>query len=154
MRPAAAIQTPATSIASGTSARSIAAAALQSWRASTFAVAAMIRSARSFAASRFAVIVVEALPAGPPDGPAMTPSAPIGRCSLQNPWPELPAALQGEQAVHLGYTREGRYAADHRCCVTGSSSIVMKRLPIGSKIYRYIIPGERVFRWLIGSGRS
>src|SRR5690625_3427418 len=63
MSPAMPIQSPATTTTTGRRARHIAAAADQSCRASSFAVAAMIRSARSFDASRFAVIVVEASPA-------------------------------------------------------------------------------------------
>ena len=57
------IQSPATTTTTGKRARHIAAAADQSCRASSFAVAAMIRSARSLDASRFAVIVAEASPA-------------------------------------------------------------------------------------------
>ena len=57
------IQRPATTTATGRRTRHIAAAADQSCRASSFAVAAMIRSARAFEASRLAVIVAEASPA-------------------------------------------------------------------------------------------
>ena len=56
------IQRPATTMATGRRMRHIAAAD-QSCRASSFAVAAMIRSARAFEASRLAVIVAEASPA-------------------------------------------------------------------------------------------
>ena len=56
------IQRPATTTATGRRTRHIAAAD-QSCRASSFAVAAMIRSARAFEASRLAVIVAEASPA-------------------------------------------------------------------------------------------
>ena len=56
------IQRPATTMATGRRTRHIAAAD-QSCRASSFAVAAMIRSARAFEASRLAVIVAEASPA-------------------------------------------------------------------------------------------
>lgn len=41
----------------------------------------------------------------------------------------------GCAAAPLGYTRAGRHAANHRCCVTGSSSVLMKHLPVGSRIY-------------------
>ena len=57
------IQKPATTTATGRRTRHIAVAADQSCRASSFAVAAMIRSARAFEASRLAVIVAEASPA-------------------------------------------------------------------------------------------
>lgn len=57
------IQRPATTTATGRRTRHIAAAVDQSCRASSFAVAAMIRSARAFEASRLAVIVAKAFPA-------------------------------------------------------------------------------------------
>lgn len=37
--------------------------------------------------------------------------------------------------VSIEYTRAGRYAAGHRCCVAGSGSVLMTRLPVGSSIY-------------------
>lgn len=37
------------------------------------------------------------------------------------------AARRGNEPVPMGYTRTGRDAANHRCCVTGSSSCGLDR---------------------------